>query len=186
MFSWLCRKIFHMWGWKIEGTIPNHLPKKLYVVVPHTSNWDFPVGILMKFAFNMEVGFIAKNSLFKWPYGWIFRALGGIPVNRKKTQGFKEAIIETIHSQERFCTAIAPEGKRGKANKLKSGFYYIAKGAGIPIVYVKFDWKNMVVAYDSPKEPEANIKLEIEYANGFFHGTEGKVPELSYGYPFHK
>ena len=153
MFSWLTRTIFKLWGWKTEGEIPNHIPKKLYVVVPHTSNWDFPVGILLKYAYNMEVGFIGKASLFKFPFGWLFKLMGGIPVDRSRTKGFKEAVIETIKSQERFCTAIAPEGKRGKVDKLKTGFYHIAVGADIPLVYVKFDWKNKIVAFSEPKKP---------------------------------
>lgn len=184
MFSWLTRKIFHLWGWKIQGVIPNHLPKKLYVVVPHTSNWDFPVGILMKYAFHMKVGFIAKSSLFKWPYAWFFRALGGIPVNRKKSQGFIEAVVERINEREEFCTAIAPEGTRNKVNKLKSGFYYISKKANIPIVYVKFDWKNMIVDFSEPRMAADDIKEEIDYATNHFKDTVGRIPENSFGYPF--
>lgn len=184
MFSWLTRTMFKLWGWKVEGEIPNHLPKKLYVVVPHTSNWDFPVGILLKYGYNMGVGFIGKSSLFKFPFGWIFKIMGGIPVDRSKTKGFKEAVVETIRNQERFCTAIAAEGKRGKVDKLKTGFYHIAVGAGIPIVYVKFDWKNKVAAFDKPKQPESNVKLELEYAKNYYKDTVGYFPEKSFGYPF--
>lgn len=184
MFGWLCRIIFRIWGWKVKGNIPNHLPKKLYVVVPHTSNWDFPVGILLKFGFKMKVGFIGKSSLFKWPYGWFFKWLGGIPVNRKKTQGFKEAVIEKIKSRDEFCTAIAPEGRRGKVEKLKTGFYHIAKGAGIPLVYVKFDWKNKYTEFSEPKEVAENVKKEVEFATEYFKNTVGYFPEKSFGYPF--
>lgn len=184
MFSWLCRVIFKVWGWKVEGTIPNHLPKKLYVVVPHTSNWDFPVGILLKFGFKMGVGFIAKDSLFKWPFAWFFKWLGGIPVNRKKTQGFKESVVDTIKEQKVFCTAIAPEGRRGKVEFLKTGFYYIAKSAEIPIVYVKFDWKNKITHFGEPKQPEETVQEELAYAADYFKDTVGYVPENSFGYPF--
>ena len=175
-----------MWGWKKVGEIPNHIPKKLYVVIPHTSNWDFPLGICLKFAFKMEVGFIAKASLFKFPFGWFFKMLGGIPVNRKKTQGFKEAVVEMIHSRERFCTSIAPEGKRGKVDKLKTGFYHIAKSANIPIVYVKFDWKNKIAEFSKARMVAENVRAELDFATEYFKNTVGYVPEYSFGYPFDK
>lgn len=185
MFAWICRLIFKTWGWKVEGQIPHHLPKKLYVVIPHTSNWDFPVGILLKFGFNMDVGFIAKSSLFKWPFGWFFRSLGGIPVDRKKSRGFIESVVNVIKERERFSTAIAPEGTRRKVKKLKSGFFHIARTAEIPLVYVKFDWKEKVVGMAEPRVPE-NLDDELEFINEFFKDSVGRVPEYSYGYPFDK
>jgi len=173
-----------LWGWKKEGEIPNHIPKKLYVVIPHTSNWDFPIGICLKFGHKMKVGFIGKSSLFKFPFGWFFKSLGGIPVNRKKTRGFKESVIEVINSREEFCTAIAAEGKRGKVDKLKTGFYHIAKGANIPIVYVKFDWKNRIVEFGEPRMVADTVKEELDYAANHFKDTVGYFPEKSFGYPF--
>ncbi len=182
MISWLARKIFHLWGWKKEGHIPNEIPKKLYVVIPHTSNWDFPVGILLKFGHKMNVGFIAKSSLFFWPVGWFFKALGGIPVNRDKTAGFIDSVIHTINSRDTFSTAIAPEGSRSKVKTLKKGFYYIAKGAKIPIVFVKFDWKDKCVIFDEPHMPAETVEAEIERAKSYFKGTVGYHPEKSFGY----
>lgn len=186
MFSWLTRKVFFLWGWKIEGVIPNHVLKKLYVVVPHTSNWDFPLGILMKYGFRMKVGFIGKSSLFKWPFGWFFKGVGGIPVNRKKSQGFIEAVVDRINESDEFSTAIAPEGTRNKVKKLKSGFYHIAKKANIPIVYIKFDWKNKIVDYAVPKIPADTVVEEMAFAAKYFEDTVGAVPENSFGYPFDK
>ncbi len=184
MVSWFFKKIFNLWGWQKLGHIPNEIPKKLYVVIPHTSNWDFPVGIFMKFAFKMEVGFIAKSSLFKFPIGWIFRGLGGIPVDRSKTTGFIDSVVDTINSSERFCTAIAPEGKRGKVKRLKKGFYHIAKGANIPVVYVAFDWKNKKTIFDEAHFVEETVELEIARATEYFKDIQGYHPEKSFGFPF--
>jgi len=183
MFSWICRQAFHyIWRFKIVGVIPNHVPKKLYVVAPHTSNWDFPLGLFMGYAFKMEVGYIAKASIFRFPFGWFFRMMGGMPVNRKKTQGFVEAVVELINSKEKFCTTISPEGTREKVNKLKKGFYHIAKGANIPIVYVNFDWEKREVIYDTPKMIEDTYEKELEYLNTFFKNSKGKFPEKGWGY----
>lgn len=184
MFGWFCRLLLKIWGWSIEGEIPFHLPKKLYVVIPHTSNWDFPVGIMLKYGYKMEVGFIAKSSLFKWPFAWFFRALGGIPVDRKKSRGFIDSVVKVIKERERFSTAIAPEGTRGKVNKLKTGFFHIARLAEIPLVYVKFDWGNKVIAFSKPRAVHDSLEKELKFINTYFKNTVGRNPEKSYGYPF--
>lgn len=174
--------IFKTFGWKVDGEVPYHLPKKLYVVIPHTSNWDFPLGIALKMYKNMEVGFIGKKSLFKWPFGWFFRWLGGIPVNRKKTQGFIDSVVEAINQEERFSMSIAPEGTRGKVKKLKSGFYHIATKANIPIVYVKFDWQHKTVVFDKPRHVTGTIEEELAYIESYFDGVLGAIPKNSFGY----
>jgi len=186
MFGWFFRLIFKLWGWRIEGEIPHHLPKKLYVVIPHTSNWDFPIGVMLKLGFKMDVGFIAKSSLFKWPYGWFFRALGGIPVDRKRAHGFIESVVKVIKERETFSTSIAPEGTRGKAKKLKTGFYHIARLADIPLIYVKFDWGNKVVDFTKPRPVMGSLQEELDYIHNHYKDTVGRIPKNSYGYPFEK
>lgn len=182
MFGWFCRLLLKTWGWKIQGEIPYELPKKLYVVLPHTSNWDFPVGIALKYGYKMEVGFIAKSSLFKWPFAWFFRALGGIPVDRKKSRGFIESVVKAINERERFSTAIAPEGTRMKVNKLKSGFFHIARLANLPLVYVKFDWGNKIIDFAKPRNVYDSLEKELEFINHHFKNTLGRIPENSYNY----
>ena len=184
MFGWFCRMLFKLWGWKVEGDIPHHLPKKLYVVIPHTSNWDFPVGILLKYGYKMDVGFIAKSSLFKWPFAWFFKALGGIPVDRKRSRGFIESVVKVIKERETFSTAIAPEGTRGKVKKLKSGFYHIARLAEIPLVYVKFDWGKKTIHLDKPREVYGSMEEELKFIDEHYKDTVGRIPKNSYGYPF--
>jgi len=184
MFGWFFRFLFKAWGWKLQGKIPHHLPKKLYVVIPHTSNWDFPVGIMLKFGFKMDVGFIAKSSLFKWPYGWFFKALGGIPVDRKRAHGFIESVVRVIKERDTFSTSIAPEGRRRKVKKLKTGYYHIARLAKIPIIYVKFDWGNKVIDFTEPRMVMDTVEEELAFARDHFKDTVGKIPENSFGYPF--
>ncbi len=184
MFGWFCRLLFKTWGWSIEGEIPHHLPKKLYVVIPHTSNWDFPVGIMLKYGYNMDVGFIAKSSLFKWPFGWFFRSLGGIPVDRKRAHGFIELVVKVIKERDTFSTAIAPEGTRRKAKKLKTGFFHIARLAKIPLVYVKFDWKKKIINFTKPREVLDSLEEELRFVGEHYKDTVGRIPENSFGYPF--
>ena len=184
MFSWLCRLLFKIWGWRIEGTIPHQLPKKLYVVIPHTSNWDFPTGLLLKYGFKMDVGFIAKSTLFKWPFAWFFKALGGIPVDRKRSLGFIGSVVKVIKERDKFSTAIAPEGTRGKVKKLKTGFYHIARLADIPLVYVKFDWGKKVIHFAEPRAVKDSLEEELVFIHEHYKDTVGRIPKNSYGYPF--
>jgi len=179
MIKFFCRLILKIWGFKITGHFPAEIKKKLYVVYPHTSNWDFPLGILMKGGIPMDVNYVAKDSLFKWPYGWIFRALGGIPVDRKRRTNFVDSMTELYNKYDRLSFAIAPEGTRKKVDRWKTGFYYIALNAKIPIIPVKFDYKNMEVHYGDPFWPTGNIDEDMKFFAKHFMGTVGKNPELA-------
>lgn len=184
MIRYIFRKIHEGWGWRIEGKDPNLVPKKIYVVIPHTSNWDFPVGYLMKVFKPLDVRWIGKASLFRWPFGGLLKAMGGIPVDRKKAKKFVPTMIELYNQHDVFSTSIAPEGTRKKVDRLKSGYYRIATGANIPIIYVKFDWQHKIVHFADPKQPEATWEEEAAYAAEHFKDTVGCVPENSFGYPF--
>ena len=139
MFRLLAKWVLKLIGWKVVGQFPHHLDKYLIIAIPHTSNWDFPLGILIRTSLDIDIRFIGKSSLFKPPFGFLFRWLGGIPVNRLSRNNFVDKMVEVIQREDKFITVIAPEGTRAKAKKLKSGFYYIAKGAEIPIVMIQFD-----------------------------------------------
>jgi 1-acyl-sn-glycerol-3-phosphate acyltransferase len=177
MIQFICRLILKIWGFKQTGTYPSHIPKKIYAVYPHTSNWDFPLGILLKGAIPMGVKYIAKDSLFKWPYGWLFRKLGGIPVDRSKSTNFVDAMVDLYQRYDRLSFAIAPEGTRKKVDKFKSGFYYIAVKAKIPIILVKFDYKNKEVHFSDPFYPSGNYDEDLKLIIAHFRGTVGKNPE---------
>lgn len=181
IIRYIFKKLWHWWGWRLEGD-PNKVPKKIYVVIPHTSNWDFPVGYMLKVWHKLDVRWIAKSQMFRWPFGGLFRAMGGIPVDREKARNFIPTMIELYDQHSVFSTAIAPEGTRKKVDRLKSGYYRIATGANIPIVYVKFDWGNKICYFADPKMPADTWEEELQYVTDFFHGVQGYIPE--YGYPF--
>lgn len=183
MIRYLFNKLWHGWGWTLVGE-PNKVPKKIFVVIPHTSNWDFPVGYFLKVWYPLDVRWIAKSQLFIGPIGIVSRAMGGIAVDRSAAKNFVGTMIEQYNKHEVFSTAIAPEGTRKKVDKLKSGYYRIAVGAQVPIVYVKFDWKNKICSFADPKEPEATWEAEVAYATEYFKDTVGCIPENSFGYPF--
>ena len=136
-----------LFGWKATGSIPEDLKKFVVVAAPHTSAWDFPLGVLARSAMGRDIKFIGKKSLFRPPFGWIMRKLGGYPVDRKKSQNFVDSIVAVYDAHEEFAIALAPEGTRKKVNRFRTGFYYIAKGAGIPIILVRFDYDRKVIEF---------------------------------------
>ncbi|MCP3929909.1 MAG: acyltransferase [Bacteroidetes bacterium] len=182
MFGNLSKFILKMLGWKFTGEYPHHYKKFVLIVIPHTSSWDFPTGLLVRSSWKSDIKFVGKKTLFRFPFGGIFRWLGGYPVDRKRSQNFVDAVVDVFNEKEEFAICIAPEGTRKKVEKLKTGFYYIAKGAGIPIIPVKFDFEHKIIGIGEPIFPSDSKEADIEKIERFFRGVKGKVPENSYGY----
>lgn len=166
-------------GWKIEGDMAPHIKKAVVIVVPHTSWHDFYIGAFTRKILNLQINFIAKKELFKFPFGWYFKWMGGAPIDRKSNQNMVQQAVEIFKSREEFRLAIAPEGTRKKVEKWKSGFYYIALKAEIPIIPVAFDYKTKTVKIDNPFYPSGNFPLDIEKLTTFFNDVEGKIKAYS-------
>lgn len=181
MSKTLSRFILRLFGWKVvvQGELP---PQYVIAVVPHTSNWDFPIGILTRNAMGQYIGFVAKESLFRPPLGAIFRWLGGYPVDRSRSHNYVDAVVDIFKQEKEFKLCIAPEGTRSRVDKLKTGFYYIAKGAGVPILLCKFDYATREVVVSPPFHPTEDVEADLAYIYDFFRGTRGKNPELSFLY----
>lgn len=178
MFRLLSLLAFKIFGWSIKGNFPGDLKKYVVAVGPHTSNWDFLVGLAARSILRMkDTKFLGKDALFRPPYGWLFRALGGYPVDRTHKHDMVEQVAKLINSHDRFVLAIAPEGTRKKVEKLKTGFYYIAKAANIPIFPVGFDFSSRVVIIGPavvPSDFEADIRTLLD----FYRSIKGKNPDL--------
>ena len=171
---------FKLMGWKVQGEFPLHLKKCVVPVVPHTSWHDFYIGILVRNVWRAEINFVGKKSLFKAPYGWYFRWMGGTPIDRTKSTDFVTATAKVFKEKAIFRLALAPEGTRKKVQKLKTGFYYIAKAAEVPILMVAFDFENKQVKVAQPFFPSNDIIADFEKINTFFKGVNGKVAAYSY------
>ena len=123
----LAKFIFYrVMGWRIVGRIPTDVPQAIVAVGPHTSSWDFLIGVLSRNVLEQDISFIGKDSLFKGPFGWLFRWLGGYPVDRSRSQGMVEAVVQLFRTHPRFYLSLSPEGTRKKADRLRSGFYHMA------------------------------------------------------------
>lgn len=171
--------IFRLFGWKIVGNLK--LPDQcVIIVVPHTSWIDFPIGLLTRSSLGIDIHFAGKDSLFKPPLGWIFRALGGYPVDRSKRSNLVDAIVDIFKQEPVFRLAIAPEGTRKRVTELKTGFYFISKGANVPIILCKFDYEHKVVDFSQPFHPTDDKEADFEYIYQYFRGVKGKKSEYSF------
>lgn len=167
-------------GWKIDGAISPDIKKCVMIVVPHTSWHDFYLGLFTRGILKVDMNFVAKKELFRFPFGAYFRWMGGEPLNRQKTENKVDAIAKVFETREVFRLAIAPEGTRKKVTEWKTGFYYIAMKANVPIIPVAFDWGNKTVKFFDPFMPTGNKEEDFKALEQHFKGIIGKVPEYSY------
>lgn len=169
---------FWVFGWKIEGQFPPGLKKFVVAIGPHTSNWDFIVGVAARSILRLQhAKFLGKSQLFKPPFGWFFRAIGGYPVERSKSSDMVEQVAAIIRRHDEFILAMAPEGTRRKVERLRTGFYYIAKAAGIPVIPVGFDFGKRAVIIGEPLYP-GDVESDMNTLIHFFAGVQGRNPGL--------
>ncbi len=178
MFSQISKFILWLIGWKITGHYPRDLSHVIIAAAPHTSAWDFVIGVLIDSAGKFRANYMGKHTLFKPPFGFIFRWLGGIPVDRTTNHNLVSATVEAFKREPRVHLGIAPEGTRKKVRKLKTGFYHIARMAEVPICLCTFDYAKREVFFDPvlfwPTEDE---EADMGYIWEYFKGVRGARPE---------
>lgn len=165
--------LFNVLGWKVVNGFPKDLHKYMVIAGPHTSNWDFPLAILTRFSQGVMINFIGKKSLFKPPFGFFFKALGGTPVDRTKSKNMVQTLIDVYDTNEKFIFAISPEGTRKRVSTWKTGFYHVAKGANIPIVMATLDFGNKQVLVNDPYYLTDSMEADFTYFHEFFKDVKG-------------
>ncbi|MCW3092743.1 MAG: phospholipid/glycerol acyltransferase [Ferruginibacter sp.] len=179
MVHYLFKTYLKLTGWKAVNGIPPDLKNFVMVVGPHTSSWDIFMGFAFRGYLKLgHVKFIAKKELFRPPFGAIFRKLGGVPVDRSSSNNFVDQVVNMFNSNESFAIALSPEGTRKKIDRLRTGFYHIAKKAGVPIVLVAFDFGNKEFRFSEPFYTTEDEAADIKKVVLFFAGVKGKNPEL--------
>jgi 1-acyl-sn-glycerol-3-phosphate acyltransferase len=172
-----------LWGWKFDKVYPMEVKKSVIIVFHHTSNWDFPIGILLRPIIHLDTHYVGKSSLFWFPLGILMRALGGVPVDRSKNNNFVDAVAALYEGKESFKITLTPEGTRSKAKRLKTGFYHLALRAKVPIVRCKFDWSTKTIGFSDPFYPTGNYEKDLPEILSYYKGVKGKYPELDYDIP---
>ena len=155
------------------------MKKYIVAIAPHTSNWDFVIGVIARSVTRIQrARFLGKSSLFKPPLGALFRALGGYPVDRTSSHDMVHQVVSIFDSHKEFILAIAPEGTRKKVDRLKTGFYYIALQAKVPIIAVGFDYERKKVVIGKPLYPTGNVETDMAHLRSFYASIKGKNPAL--------
>jgi 1-acyl-sn-glycerol-3-phosphate acyltransferase len=168
---------FWLFGWKIKGDVPVSLMQYVMIVAPHTSNWDFVLGLAARSILRLDIRYVAKKELFKFPFGWLFRKLGGYPVDRSKSSNFVDAVADLFNKNERFSICITPEGTRSYSPKLKTGFYFIAQKANIPVIMVGFNYAKKTVQVEPPFYTTGDIDKDFTFMMDYYRKVPGKIPE---------
>jgi len=170
------RLILNCLGWKVVGDIPS-VKKYVIILSPHTSNWDFIIGRCFGYILNIEAKFLAKNQLFRFPYGWIFRWLGGIPVDRTKHNNLVAYSINLFKLSNELVLGISPEGSRSKVDKWKLGFYHIAFEANIPVALGFLDYKTKEAGVKKMFYPSGNRFKDLQELEEIYSNINPKYPE---------
>lgn len=184
MLRMLMKLYWKLSGWKVIGQFPHHYKKMVLLVAPHTSWKDIPIGLASRYELNIDdAKFLGKKELFDGAFGWLFRYLGGIPVDRFckngiPRHGIVEQAIGLFEKHENFILAIAPEGTRKRVKKLRSGFYHIAKNARVPIIPYGLDFENKRLILGEPIFASNNEAADLTKIIAFFSTIKGEKPEF--------
>jgi 1-acyl-sn-glycerol-3-phosphate acyltransferase len=172
----IARFILKLLGWKIVGELPQD-KKYIVIVAPHTSNWDFVIGLCARFAVGVKVNFLAKNQLFFFPLGTLLRAVGGSEVDRSKHSNTVDQVVESYRQSDVLRLAITPEGTRSPVTRWKEGFYHIACKAGIFIVMIGFDYPSKEIRIQEPFWPCGDINKDFPQFLAYFRTIKGLYPK---------
>ena len=156
----LARAVLRVVRWRIVGEVPR-TRKFVAVVAPHTSNWDFAIGVVAMFALDLDLQWFGKDSLFRWPLAPILRHLGGRPVRRDTHEGVVREIAGVARASEHFVLALAPEGTRKRVACWRTGFYRIAEQADLPVVPVRLDWHRHEVWIGAPMHVTGDLAGDL-------------------------
>ncbi len=166
-----------LFGWKVEGVVPN-AEKFMVIGAPHTSYLDWFIVMGAAYILSVRISWIGKHSLFEKPWGGLLKYLGGVPVDRRQTNGTVGSVVEQFDKHEKLILCITPEGTRAKVRgKWKKGFYYMAQGADVPIVAAAFDFGNKIVRFGPTFKPSGDIEADLPTIISYFDGVEGYHPQ---------
>lgn len=175
MMRALANLLLRIGGWRVEGK-PPAARKYVLIAAPHTSNWDFIWVLAFGFHYGIKIRWVGKHTLFRWPYGWFMRMLGGVPVWRDRRQNFVKQMADALVAADSMCLVVPVEGTRGYVDHWKSGFYHIARTAGVPIVMSFLDYSRKVGGIGPTLEPTGNVRHDMDILRSFYAGKIGKVP----------
>ena len=175
LLRWGSAAYYRLLGWKLLNTFPPEIKKCVVIAAPHTSNWDLPLTLMAAFGWRMHAYWMGKQSIFRFPFGAVMRWLGGIAVDRSKSTNLVSASAQAISaSSGPVHLIVPPEGTRGKVRTWKSGFYYIALEAQVPILMAYMDYTKKEVGLSDPFMPSGDFDADMLKIKAFYAGVKGK------------
>jgi 1-acyl-sn-glycerol-3-phosphate acyltransferase len=175
LFRWLSVGFLRLTGWKVVGQLPPGAAKSVLIAAPHTSNWDLPYTLMVAFTLRLNVYWIGKSSIFRPPFRGVMMWLGGIPVDRSQNNNLVAASSAAIsRATGPLQLIVPPEGTRSNTRYWKTGFYYIAQGAGVPIVMAFLDYEKKIGGLGPVFEPSGDIEKDMLAIKAFYAGVRGK------------
>lgn len=177
--KWFCRLYLRIIGWKTGSVLPSSVKKCVLVGAPHTSNMDYPIALATLYASGVKPRFLAKKSLFKFPVGIIMKLTGGLPVDRSKHNNMVEAMIEMFSRNDELVLLIPVEGTRSYVKEWKSGFYYTALGAGVPIALGYLDYGHKTAGFGELFYPTGDYHKDLKVIKQYYRQFKPKYPEKS-------
>jgi 1-acyl-sn-glycerol-3-phosphate acyltransferase len=163
-------------GWRFVGDFPN-VPKFVLIVAPHTSNWDFPVGLMAMFALGLRCVVLGKHTLFRWPFGAFMRWLGLVPVDRSSAHNVVFQTSTLFRGRDRMVLIVSPEGTRRRLPKWRTGFWFVARGAGVPIVPIAFDYSTKAFRLFPPLLPTEDRDADFATLHSYFRAGMARHPD---------
>lgn len=173
---WLSRLLMTLMGWKVTGEFP--VDRKFVLIgAPHTSNWDFVLGLSLTFIFRVKPQWLGKDALFNGVLGVLMRALGGIAIDRSNANGVVGQMVEQLKQADQLVIMLAPSGTRKKMQHWKSGFYHIAHQANVPIVCGYLDFKTKEANIGLAFVPTGNVEQDMNRIREYYKNVSAKYPE---------
>lgn len=182
MLNFLYASIYELFGWRLVGKIPSTLKKSIIIVAPHARWIDFPVGLYARSSLKTKVSYLGKAELFNGFFGFFFRWLGGKPVDRFNNNGMVDSVVSLFNSNDELHIALAPEGTRKAVSKLRTGFYYIAVEAKVPIVMVVLDYPNKRIVVREPFNLSGHIDEDLREIALYYNKFDGVKKEWIHNY----
>ena len=177
MASFCGRLVLRLFGWRLVGTVPP-ISKFVFIGAPHTSNWDLLVMLAAGAALKVRIRWLAKHTVFWGALGWILRALGGFPVDRRVRHDLVEDVVQLFGESDTLRLGIAPEGSRSRRDHWKSGFYYIARGANVPVVVAFLDYATRRCGVGGVIELTGDVSADMDRIRACYGSFQGRYPEL--------
>jgi len=176
MRAWLANHFLKLIGWQVIGQPPDP-PKSVIIAAPHTSNWDFMYLYLVASMMGVRIYWMGKEELFKGILGPISRTLGGIPVKRNHSANMVQQMAQAFSEKDEMLLAVPPAATRRKTDFWKSGFYYIALEAGVPITLGFVDYGKKQAGLGPSFIPSGDLKTDMDFIRAFYADIQGKFPQ---------